>query len=107
MRPASGTSSSAGSRSTPTVSSVLRGTLDIVPDPDPDNLRRLAQLLANLKARHVGLGDFPPDEFPFDPTRAEDRRRCVNDRAALACNVIRALLGTDGLDNHQPPRRPG
>src|SRR5215217_6875246 len=46
--------------------------LDIVPDPDPDNLGRLAQLLADLNARHVGLGDFEPDEFPFDPTRAED-----------------------------------
>jgi hypothetical protein len=29
--------------------------LDIVPDPDPDNLRRLAQLLADIDARHVGL----------------------------------------------------
>ena len=36
--------------------------LDIVPDPDPDNLRRLAHLLADIDARHVGLGDFHPDE---------------------------------------------
>ena len=47
--------------------------LDIVPDPDPDNLRRLAQLLADIGARHDGLGDFDPDEFPFDPTRPKRR----------------------------------
>jgi hypothetical protein len=31
--------------------------LDIVPNPDPANLKRLAALLADLGARHVGLGD--------------------------------------------------
>ena len=45
--------------------------LDIVPDPDPANLKRLATLLANLHARHVGLGDFHADEFPFDPTNPD------------------------------------
>jgi hypothetical protein len=42
--------------------------LDIVPDPAPENLARLAHLLAAMDAQHVGLGDFSPDEFPFDPT---------------------------------------
>ncbi|MGN6869611.1 MAG: hypothetical protein ACTHMY_14565 [Solirubrobacteraceae bacterium] len=32
--------------------------LDIVPDSDPGNLARLAHLLAELDAEHVGLGDF-------------------------------------------------
>lgn len=41
--------------------------LDIVPDPDRGNLVRLAHLLADIDAEHVGLGDFSPDEFPFDP----------------------------------------
>lgn len=54
--------------------------LDIVPDPDPENLRRLARLLADLDARHVGLGDFNPEEFPFDPTRAEDLEAGANFR---------------------------
>jgi hypothetical protein len=26
---------------------------------------------------------------------------------ALACNLIRFLLGSGGLENHQPPRRTG
>ena len=39
--------------------------LDIVPDPDGDNLRRLAALLAEIDARHVGLGEFNADEFPL------------------------------------------
>jgi hypothetical protein len=40
--------------------------LDIVPDPDPGNLSRLAKLLAELDARHVGLGDFSPN-IPIRP----------------------------------------
>src|SRR5215208_6151389 len=36
--------------------------LDIVPDPDPANLERLAALLADLGAGHVGLGDFDADD---------------------------------------------
>ncbi len=37
--------------------------LDIVPDPAPANLQRLAKLLRRLDASHVGLGDFNADEF--------------------------------------------
>ncbi len=42
--------------------------LDICPDSAPANLARLAAMLAEVGARHVGLGDFGPEEFPFDPT---------------------------------------
>ena len=42
------------------------------PKPHPANLTRLAALLADLGARHVGRGDVDPDEFPFDPTRVEE-----------------------------------
>jgi hypothetical protein len=42
----------------------LRATkdLDIVPDPDPDNLARLAQALARLNARVQGTEEFDEDE---------------------------------------------
>ncbi len=42
--------------------------LDIVPDPSPENLQRLARVLVEIDAQHVGIGDFSPDEFPYDPT---------------------------------------
>jgi hypothetical protein len=42
--------------------------LDIVPDPSPANLQRLARLLVEIEAQHVGLEDFSPEEFPYDPT---------------------------------------
>lgn len=41
--------------------------LDIVPAPDPENLRRLAGALGELGAEHFETGDFDPSEFPFDP----------------------------------------
>lgn len=36
--------------------------LDIVPDPDPDNLRRLATVLADLDASVLGMEEFGEDE---------------------------------------------
>jgi hypothetical protein len=42
--------------------------LDIVPDPTPENMSRLARVLVELEAQHVGVGDFSPEEFPYDPT---------------------------------------
>lgn len=42
--------------------------LDIVPDPDSQNLARLARLLEEIEATQVGIGEFSPEEFPHDPT---------------------------------------
>lgn len=41
--------------------------LDIVPDPSPGNLERLAAALRELETVNHGAGDFDPAEFPFDP----------------------------------------
>ena len=38
--------------------------LDIVPDPSPENLARLAHLLVEVDAQQVGVGDLTPEEFP-------------------------------------------
>lgn len=37
--------------------------LDIVPDPDVDNLRRLADLLVELDAELLGVEEFRPEEL--------------------------------------------
>jgi hypothetical protein len=72
--------------------------LDIVPDPEPDNLRRLAQLLANIDARHVGLGDFLPDEFPYDPTRPEDLEGGANFRLETQLGDLDIMQWVAGID---------
>lgn len=38
--------------------------LDIVPDPNPENLARLADALSTLNARVRGMEDFDEDELP-------------------------------------------
>lgn len=50
----------------------LRATkdLDIVPDPDPENLERLAEVLADLGASVLGLEEFKKEELP-DPRDPE------------------------------------
>lgn len=40
--------------------------VDICPDPDPDNLRRLAEALAELDAEPIGLEEFA-GEFDLEP----------------------------------------
>ncbi len=37
--------------------------IDLVPDPSPDNLRRLAELLAELDYVIAGADEFEPDEL--------------------------------------------
>ena len=73
--------------------------LDIVPDPDPANLARLAGLLADLDARHVGLGDFDPDEFPFDPTRVEDLAQGANFRLETRLGDLDIMQWVAGIES--------
>jgi hypothetical protein len=72
--------------------------LDIVPDPDPENLRRLAQLLADIDARHVGLGDFDPEEFPFDPTRPHDLEAGANFRLETRLGDLDVMQWVAGIE---------
>ena len=72
--------------------------LDIVPNPDPANLKRLAALLADLGARHVGLGDFDADEFPFDPTNPEDLRSGANFRLETRLGDLDIMQWVPGIE---------
>jgi len=72
--------------------------LDIVPDPEPENLDRLATLLRALDARHVGLGEFEPEEFPFDPTRGEDLRAGTNFRLETSLGDLDVMQWVAGID---------
>ena len=85
--------------------------LDIVPDPDPDNLERLARLLAELDARHVGIGDFGAAEFPFDPTRPEDLVAGANFRLEMRLGDLDVMQWVAGIDADPAygglSRRPG
>lgn len=48
---------------------VVRSTkdVDICPDPEPENLRRLAKALNELDVWQLGTEDFTADELPFQP----------------------------------------
>jgi hypothetical protein len=79
--------------------------LDIVPDPEPANLERLAALLAELDARHVGAGDMKPEEFPFDPTRPEDLRAGANFQLETNLGDLDVMQWVAGMDTTPPMRR--
>jgi hypothetical protein len=75
--------------------------LDIVPSGDAENLDRLATLLARIGARHVGLEDFDPDEFPLDPTNADDLRQGANFRLETALGDLDIMQWVPGVDADQ------
>lgn len=72
--------------------------LDIVPDPSPENLARLAALLGELEARHVGSGDFRVEEFPADPTKPEDLAAGTNFRLETRLGDLDVMQWISGID---------
>ena len=72
--------------------------LDIVPAPDPGNLRRLANALAEIEARPAERGDVAPAEFPADATSAEDLARGGNFRLETALGALDVMQWVVGID---------
>lgn len=72
--------------------------LDIVPDPDPENLKRLAGLLREIDAQHFGLADFSPEEFPFDPTDPAQLEQGANFRLQTRLGAMDILQWVAGID---------
>jgi hypothetical protein len=72
--------------------------LDIVPDPDPANLARRSRLLAEIDAEHVGLGDFSPDEFPFDPLDPDQLAQGASFRLNTRLGPLDVMQRIAGID---------
>jgi hypothetical protein len=73
--------------------------LDIVPDPDRRNIERLARLLTELEAEQVGVGDLRPEEFPADPTKADDLATGANFRLQTSLgdlDIMQWIAGIEG-----------
>lgn len=84
---------------------VIRSTkdIDIVPSPDPDNLRRLAALLKQLETRQLGVGDadFEHRELPFDPTSPRDLAQGGNFRLQTSLGILDLMQWVPGIDADQ------
>jgi hypothetical protein len=78
----------------------VRGTedLDIVPEPRPENLERLARVLTEIDAKQVGTGDFKPDEFPFDPTDPAQLAEGANFRLETRQGELDVMQWVSGID---------
>src|SRR5665811_1021590 len=72
--------------------------LDIVPDPAPENLARLADLLKTIDAKHVGLEDSSADEFPYDPTDPAQLAEGANFRLNTRRGPLDILQWVSGVD---------
>jgi predicted nucleotidyltransferase len=78
---------------------VLRTTndLDICPDDAPDNLARLAAVLAELHARHAGAAEFDAGEFPYDPTRPDELAAGGNFRLSTDLGELDVMQWLPGI----------
>jgi hypothetical protein len=72
--------------------------LDIVPDPSAENMERLARLLVEIDAQQVGVGDFSPDEFPFDPTDPVQLAEGANFRLETSHGPLDILQWVAGIE---------
>lgn len=72
--------------------------LDIVPDPAPENLARLARLLHELDARQVGAGEFSANEFPYDPTDPAQLAEGANFRLETSHGALDIMQWVPGID---------
>src|SRR5882757_2156590 len=72
--------------------------LDIVPDPAPENLVRLASLLRDLRAQHVGVGDFSSEEFPYHPTEPEQLAQGANFRLETRLGPLDIMQWVAGIE---------
>ena len=77
--------------------------LDIVPDPDLENLGRLARLLSEIGAEHVGVGDFDTDEFPYDPTDPEQLAQGANFRLETDLGPLDIMQWVSGIEDPAYP----
>jgi hypothetical protein len=73
--------------------------LDIVPDPTPENLARLARVLAEINAQHVGLADFSSGEFPYDPTDPAQLAEGANFRLETSLGPIDIMQLVAGIES--------
>jgi hypothetical protein len=80
---------------------VLRATevLEICPDADPENLERLAAMLAELDARQVGADEFADGELAYDPTRPEHLRAGGNFRVTTDVGALDVMQWVPGIDD--------
>jgi hypothetical protein len=72
--------------------------LDIVPDPVPANLTRLASLLRDIGAQHVGAGEFSAAEFPYDPTDPEQLAQGANFRLETRLGPLDIMQWVAGIE---------
>jgi hypothetical protein len=71
--------------------------LDIVPNPDSENLARLARALVEIDAQQVGAGEFSPQELPFDPTDPAQLAEGANFRLETRLGAMDIMQWISGI----------
>jgi hypothetical protein len=67
--------------------------LDIVPEPSSENLERLARVLVEIEAQHVGVGEFSAD--PTDPQQLAEGANFRLETSHGALDIMQWVAGID------------
>lgn len=82
------------------VHGVVRATrdIDIVPDPEPANLTRLAELLVRLEGRQIGVDT---EHLPYQPTDPDGLRAGGSFQVATVHGQLDILQQSDTIPAHE------
>ena len=71
--------------------------VDICPAPRRASLERLARLLAEIEATHLGVGDLAAEEFPFDPRNPGELAEGGNFRLDTRFGILDLMQWVPGI----------
>jgi len=75
--------------------------IDVCPAGDRENLLVLARLLRELEAEQLEVGDFAPEELPFDPCDPTDLERGGNFRLSTRLGALDVMQWIPGFGADQ------
>jgi hypothetical protein len=78
--------------------------IDIVPAPDRENMGRLWDVLELVNAEQPDLGDFRPEELPYELTRENLVTRDGNWRLRTDLGVLDVMQWVAGVDSYEELR---
>ncbi|HEY3181635.1 MAG TPA: hypothetical protein VGJ77_02275 [Gaiellaceae bacterium] len=78
--------------------------IDIVPDPSRENMDRLWDALQTVNPEQLDIGDFRPEEMPFEFTRENLATSGGNRRLRTDLGILDVMQWVEGVESYDELR---
>jgi hypothetical protein len=78
--------------------------IDIVPDPSRENMDRLWDALQTVNPEQLDIGDFRPEEMPFEFTRENLATSGGNWRLRTDLGILDVMQWVEGVESYEELR---